>query len=171
MPPSGVALVLVAVLCHPPPIPQTLTVKQRLLHMDWAGAVLLLGSMVCLLIALQQGGLAWAWSSSQIIGLLVGFFAITAAFFVLQGFLGERSSISLRLMRNRSLAAVCFVNFTCGASYYSLLYYTAIFFQVVSIVDQSGTGVVLRSDELCTPRSARRSKVRRQCEPASRCSL
>lgn len=131
LPPSGVALVLVAVLCHPPPIPQSLTVKQRLLHMDWAGAVLLLGSMVCLLIALQQGGLAWAWSSSQIIGLLVGFFAITAAFFVLQGFLGERSSISLRLMRNRSLAAVCFVNFTCGASYYSLLYYTAIFFQVV----------------------------------------
>lgn len=129
-------------LCHPPPIPQTLSVKQRLLHMDWAGAVLLLGSMVCLLIALQQGGLAWAWSSSRMIGLLVGFFAITAFFFVLQGFLGERSSISLRLMRDRSVAAVCFVNFTCGASYYSILYYTAIFYQVVSIKEQPGTGNV-----------------------------
>ena len=84
----------------------------------------------------------WAWSSSRIIGLLVGFFAITAAFFVLQGFLGERSSISLRLMRDRSVAAVCFVNFTCGASYYSILYFVAIHYQVVSINEQPGTGNV-----------------------------
>ncbi|GAA5863418.1 hypothetical protein JCM3774_005285 [Rhodotorula dairenensis] len=131
LPGGGLAMALVVLLCHPPPIPQTMSVRRRLMHMDWAGAVLLLGSMVCLLIALQRGGLSWAWSSSEIIGLLVGFFALTAAFFVLQAFLGERSSISLRLMRDRSLAAVCFVNFTCGASYYALLYYIPIYFQVV----------------------------------------
>ncbi|GAA5990894.1 hypothetical protein JCM10908_000068 [Rhodotorula pacifica] len=143
LPPGGLAMALVVLLCHPPPIPQTLSVRRRLLHMDWIGAILLLGSMVCLLIALQRGGISWAWVSSRMIGLLVGFFALTAAFFVLQAFLGERSSISLRLMRDRSLAAVCFVNFTCGASYYALLYYIPIYFQAVTASSPVRAGIQL----------------------------
>lgn len=139
-------MALVVLLCHPPPIPQTMSVRRRLMHMDWAGAVLLLSSMVCLLIALQRGGLSWAWSSSRIIGLLVGFVVLTVAFFVLQAFLGERSSISLRLMRDRSLAAVCFVNFTCGASYFALLYFIPVYYQVVSILRTPDAPCTARCD-------------------------
>jgi hypothetical protein len=56
------------------------------------------------------------------VGLLIGFGLILVAFFVLQSWLGEKSSISMRLLRDRSLAATTLVNFTCGASYYALLY-------------------------------------------------
>ncbi|POY74249.1 hypothetical protein BMF94_2687 [Rhodotorula taiwanensis] len=131
VPPGVGAMLLVVFLCHPVPIPQTLTVRQRLARMDFAGAFILLGAMICLLIALQEGGITSAWSSAKMIGLLVGFGGLMVVFFVLQAYLGDRSSISIRLLMDRSLAAVSFVNFTCGASYYALLYYIPIFFQSV----------------------------------------
>lgn len=124
---GGLALGLGVWLLNPPPIPQELTVKQRIARMDWGGAFLLLGSMVCLLIALQEGGITSPWSSSKMCGLLVGFVALLCAFFALQTKLGEKSSISIRLLtHNRSLACTSFVNFTCGASFYLLLYFVPI---------------------------------------------
>ncbi|GAA5849748.1 hypothetical protein JCM8547_000552 [Rhodosporidiobolus lusitaniae] len=132
LPPGGLALVLIVLFCKPPLIPQTLTVRERLVRMDWAGAFLLLGSLVCLLIALQEGGITTPWNDHKIIGLLVGFGLILLAFFALQLWLGEKSSISMRLLLgNRSMAALTFVNFTCGASYFALLYYIPIFFQTI----------------------------------------
>jgi hypothetical protein len=137
------ALVLVTLFCNPPQIPQTLSFKERLHQMDFAGAFLLLGSLVCVLIALQvrlfpslqnagltkllflrsqEGGITTPWSDHKIIGLLVGFVLITIAFFALQAVLGEKSSISLRLLRDRSLAACTLLNWTCGATFYAALY-------------------------------------------------
>lgn len=83
--------------------------------MDWAGAVLLLGSTTCLLIALQEGGLITPWKSSKIIGLLVGFVVLFAAFFALQIRLGDAGSISTRLLRNRSIAFTALENFCCAS--------------------------------------------------------
>ncbi|GAA6020833.1 hypothetical protein JCM10207_001672 [Rhodosporidiobolus poonsookiae] len=116
---GAVPLVLIVLFCNPPLIPQTLSVRERLIRMDWGGAFLLLGSLICLLIALQEGGITTPWSDSKIIGLLVGFVVILIAFFALQIWLGEKSSISMRLLlRDRSMAATSLVNWTCGAGYY-----------------------------------------------------
>ncbi|GAA5885753.1 hypothetical protein JCM6882_007554 [Rhodosporidiobolus microsporus] len=131
LPPGGLALVLIVFFLNPPRIPQTLTVRERLVRMDWGGAILILGSLICLLIALQEGGITTPWSSSKIIGLLVGFGLILIAFFALQTWLGEKSSISIRLLRDRSMAACSLLNWTCGATYFALLYYIPIFFQTV----------------------------------------
>lgn len=128
----GLPLALGTWLLNPPLIPQTLTVRQRLFRMDWGGAALLLGSMICLLIALQEGGISSPWSSSKMIGLLVGSGAMFIAFLALQTWLGEKSSISMRLLtRDRSLAATSLVNWTCGASFFALLYFIPIWFQTV----------------------------------------
>ncbi|GAA5837960.1 hypothetical protein JCM9279_004082 [Rhodotorula babjevae] len=141
---GGFALALGIWLLNPPPIPQELTVKQRLKRMDWGGAFILLGAMVCLLIALQQGGITRPWSSSTVIGLLVGFVALMCAFFGLQTWLGEKASISIRLLtRDRSLACVSFVNLMCGASYYAILYYLPIWFQTVQGASPVQAGINL----------------------------
>ncbi|GAA5943285.1 hypothetical protein JCM10213_007950 [Rhodosporidiobolus nylandii] len=142
--PGGIAVVLIILFCNPPKIKQTLTVKQRLIRMDFGGAFLLLGSLICLLIALQEGGITSAWSSSKIIGLLVGTGVILIAFFALQTYLGETSSISMRLLtRNRSMAAVTLVNWTCGATYYAMLYYIPIYFQTVKAASPVRAGIDL----------------------------
>ncbi|BGP24263.1 major Facilitator Superfamily protein [Rhodotorula toruloides] len=143
--PVGVfAAILVVLLCHPPLIPQTLPNRTRIARMDWGGALLLLGSMVCLLVALQEGGIKTAWSSGRMIGLLVGFAVLFVAFFALQTYLGESSSISIRLLtRNRSMAATSLVNFCCGASYYALLYYIPIRSQTVDGASPVRAGIEL----------------------------
>ncbi|BGP39612.1 hypothetical protein JCM10450v2_003580 [Rhodotorula kratochvilovae] len=139
---GGVALGLGVWLLNPPPIPQDLSVRQRLVRMDWGGASLLLCSVICLLIALQEGGITSPWSSSKIIGLLVGFVTILCAFFALQVYLGEKSSISIRLLTtNRSLACTSFVNFVCGASYYAILYYLPVWFQTVQAASPVKAGI------------------------------
>ncbi|GAA5962363.1 hypothetical protein JCM21900_005096 [Sporobolomyces salmonicolor] len=129
--PSPFVFVIIFFFCNPPRIPQTLSVRERLVRMDWVGAFLLLGATVCLLLALQEGGITTPWRSSKIIGLLVGFCVIFLAFLALQAYLGEKSSISMRLIRTRNMAAASFVNFASGSSYYSMLYYIPIFFQTV----------------------------------------
>ncbi|CEQ40431.1 SPOSA6832_02056, partial [Sporobolomyces salmonicolor] len=129
--PSPFVFVIIFFFCNPPRIPQTLSVRERLVRMDWVGAFLLLGATVCLLLALQEGGITTPWRSSKIIGLLVGFCVIFLAFLALQAYLGEKSSISMRLLRTRNMAAASFVNFASGSSYYSMLYYIPIFFQTV----------------------------------------
>ncbi|GAA6027680.1 hypothetical protein JCM8097_007979 [Rhodosporidiobolus ruineniae] len=144
LPIGGLAVVLIILFCNPPRIKQTLPVRERLHQMDFLGAFLLLGSLICLLLALQMGGITAAWSSSKVIGLLVGFVVILAAFFALQTYLGEKSSISMRLLtRDRSLAAVTLVNFTCGASYFAILYWLPLFYQTVQGVSPVRAGVQL----------------------------
>lgn len=131
LPPGALTALVIYFFCHPPPLPQTLSVKDRFKQMDWFGAGLLLSSTVCLLMALQDGGIITPWRSAKIIGLLVGFFMILVAFFLLQFYLKDNSSISMRLLGQRNLFAIAFLNFTVGATYYSLLYYVPVFFQAV----------------------------------------
>ena len=108
---------------NPPPLRQTLSVRQRIARMDWAGAACLLGALICLLTALQEGGIIMPWRSSKIIGLLVGFGLLMISFFALQVYLGDSGSISTRLLRNRSIAFTAAENFACGSTYYSILYW------------------------------------------------
>ena len=54
-------------------------VKQKI---DWLGTVLLIGSIVCLMFGLELGGKEYAWDSSQIIGLFVGFIVLLIVFLV-----------------------------------------------------------------------------------------
>lgn len=126
LPPGAVTMVIIVLWCNPPPIKQTLNVRQRIARMDWTGAALLLGACICLLIALQEGGILTPWRSAKIIGLLVGFVLLLIAFFILQVWLGDSGSISTRLFRNRSIAFTALENFCCGATYYSVLYYVPI---------------------------------------------
>lgn len=168
---SSAALALGVWLLNPPSIPQELTVKQRLKRMDWGGAFILLGAMVCLLIALQQGGITKAWSSSIVIGLLVGFVALMCAFFALQTWLGEKASISMRLLTgDRSLACTSFVNLMCGASYYAILYYLPIwcvtFLSPASPLPPAARAQTLTSS-LDRIAGSRPSRARRPSRPAS----
>ncbi|GAA5989050.1 hypothetical protein JCM5350_003640 [Sporobolomyces pararoseus] len=130
--PSPLVFATIYFFCDPPLIPQKYTVKERLRRMDWGGAILLLGSTVCLLLALQRGGISDAWSSSTIIGLLVGFVVIFAVFIGFEAWLGDRSSISIRLLTSRNLGFLSLgPQFACGVTFYSLIYYIPIYFQTV----------------------------------------
>ncbi len=141
LPPNAIIIAVVALWVRPPHVDQKLSILARLKTMDWAGACLLLGSTVCLLIALQQGGITHPWSDSRVFGLLIGFGLIFIAFMGLQHFLGERASVSTRLLRTRTGFFASMWNFSTGATYYSILYYTAIYFQAILGASALSSGI------------------------------
>jgi len=62
--------------------PVKATWKEIFLQMDFPGAFLIMGVLVCYSLALQYGGHTEAWNSSTVIGLLVGFVLITITFVI-----------------------------------------------------------------------------------------
>lgn len=77
--------------------------REKLARMDTIGTILLVASVVCLLIALQWGGITYPWKSSKVIGLFIGAGLLFTVFVGLQWRLGERATIPLRILRQRSV--------------------------------------------------------------------
>lgn len=76
---------------------------QRLAQLDFAGIVLVIGAVCCLLLALQWGGQTKAWSSADVVGLLVGSVLLLAAFGAVQWRKGDAATIPLRIFGQRSI--------------------------------------------------------------------
>lgn len=115
--------------------------REKILQMDFPGTFALMGAVVCLLLALQWGGVTKAWGDSEVVGTLVGAVVITAAFIAIERWQGERAIFVPRLLKMKSIwlnLAFCALN---GSTFFVLLYYLPIYFQVVSGVSASQSGV------------------------------
>ena len=91
---------------------------KKLDNMDPLGCFVFIGSICCLLLALQWGGQSKPWNSPTVIGLLVGFVALACLFGYLQWRRQERALIPLRVLRQRSIFTGAMVLFFLGASTY-----------------------------------------------------
>ncbi|KAK3207478.1 hypothetical protein GRF29_103g1161474 [Pseudopithomyces chartarum] len=121
--------------------PVDATLREKLLQMDPLGMAVMMGAVISFILALQYGGARESWSSSTVVGLLVGFVLILIAFGILEVWQGERSMLTPRLMRDRNV----WVNglygfFFCGA-YFVPLYYLPIYFQSIDNVSPLASGV------------------------------
>lgn len=67
-----------------PAVKAGLPLKQKLRQLDLPGAFLLVSATICLLLALQWGGIVFAWSDPRVYSCLIGFSLIMIDFFVLQ---------------------------------------------------------------------------------------
>lgn len=103
LPLGGPVIVLVSLFVHIPKHakPTPATWKEILLHLDIPGFAFLLDSVVCLALALQQGGQTQAWSAGSTIALLVLWPVFTIIFFVIEKLQGELAMVPLRLLRPR----------------------------------------------------------------------
>jgi hypothetical protein len=68
---------------------------QKLRQLDFPGAILLLGAISCLNLALQWGGIVYPWSDSKVFGCLIGFGLLLVVFLGLQFRGKERSAFPL----------------------------------------------------------------------------
>ena len=78
---------LVLVIMLKPPERQAasdLSIKAKILKMDFAGAVLWISAIVCLLLVMQWGGLRYAWTDSKVLGCLFGFAGLVCLFVSVQ---------------------------------------------------------------------------------------
>lgn len=143
LPVGGLALlvILLVLKSNKPLRPEGQTVREALARLDWAGAIILLGAVACLLIALQYGGNKWAWKDARIIVLFVVAGVLAITFIGVQAFMGDRAIIPPRLLKNRTILVVVFFAFCLGIAFFTVVYFLPIYFQAVKGVDATRSGI------------------------------
>jgi MFS family permease len=126
----------------------------RLARFDPFGSVCLLASVICLLLALQQGGTSYEFSDGRIIALFVVFGILLIAFIALQFWGGDaNATIPPRVLKQRSMLFGSFYMFFVGANFFIFVYYISIWFQGVRGMSALQSGIatlpILLAQTIC----------------------
>ncbi|KXJ92611.1 major facilitator superfamily domain-containing protein [Microdochium bolleyi] len=133
LPFGAVAIVLVGFILNVP-TPKAageLTTRQKLAQLDPFGTLALVPGVVCLLLALQWGGVTYAWNSGRIIALLVIGIALFFTFVGIQIFMPETATLPPRLFKQRSISAGVWITCCVGAHMMIFIYFIPIWFQAI----------------------------------------
>ncbi|SPO03596.1 related to major facilitator (MFS1) transporter [Cephalotrichum gorgonifer] len=143
LPIGGLSAAIILVFFKTPAsaIPAKATLVEKILQMDLGGTALVMAAVVSWILIFQWGGQTNAWNSSVIIGLLVGFVLITIAFIVLEWYLGERAMMNSRILKNRTIWVSSVFIFFFAGGYFILVYYLPIYFQSISGVSPTQSGI------------------------------
>ncbi|KAK1599396.1 major facilitator superfamily transporter [Colletotrichum navitas] len=142
LPLGGVALVVIALIMSPPEQDlKDTSLWFKLRQLDFAGTTVFIPGVVCLLLALQWGGVEYAWNNSRIIALFVLAFVLLASFVAIQILLPETATIPPRILRNRSIAFAAWAAFSIGAQMMVFTYYIPIYFQAIQGVSAVESGI------------------------------
>lgn len=143
LPIGGVAAAIVLLFFHLPAAarPPPTLLKHKLLHLDPVGICLVMAAIICFILGLQYAGTKYPWNSSQVIGLLVGFVALTAALIWWSIYIDEWAMLIPRLFKKRALWSVCPYQFFFLGDLILLLYYLPLYFQSVKGADAIQSGV------------------------------
>ncbi|GME26882.1 hypothetical protein MKZ38_004868 [Neofusicoccum parvum] len=133
---------------------------QRWLLVDWPGYLVVTSSLVCFILALQWGGSTYAWASSTIIGLFVGF-GLIMALFVWWESLAAWPLMPLGVLKNRTVVgASLMAMFTLMCNLFAAVFVPVIYeagqgasslragilvipFLITVVVSQAGQGLVM----------------------------
>jgi uncharacterized membrane protein len=93
--------------------------------MDLLGALFLISAIVCLLLALQWGGITYPWSNSKVWGNLLGFGLLISTFTAIQFWRGEKATLPPRIMlRQRTVFTCAFFSAFLAMGLYTHIYYS-----------------------------------------------
>lgn len=123
--------------------PQKLNWKDQVIRLDPIGVCLLVPSIVCLLLALQNGGTEWAWSSWRIILLMTLFAILIVAFIGVQLWRRDTATVPPRIMTCRSVVAGLFYSTCNGAGMMTMVYYIPIWFQAIHGASAERSGILM----------------------------
>ena len=136
---AGIILLFFTTPSAAVPVPASL--KEKILQMDLPGTFTIMGAVICYILALQWGGQSKAWNSGSVIACLVCFGVIVVLFGVVEYYQGERAIIVGRLLKDRTVSVGMGFIFFLAGGFFLLLYYIPIYFQVVSGVSASQSGI------------------------------
>ncbi|KAF6822248.1 HC-toxin efflux carrier TOXA 15 [Colletotrichum musicola] len=145
LPLGGIVLLVLALVLKPPAREDFagagMGFVQKLRQLDFAGTAVFLPGTVCLLLALQWGGVEYSWNNGRIIALLVLAFVLLASFVAVQILLPKTATIPPRIMRQRSVVFAAWAAFCVGAQMMIFTYYLPIWFQAIQGVSAVDSGI------------------------------
>ncbi|WXC50476.1 hypothetical protein QX201_010139 [Fusarium graminearum] len=145
VPIGGLSLFLLFILApdRPSPVKPATTWRQKFLDLDPLGFLLVAGSIVSLLFALEFGKEDKAWSTGRVIALFVVFAILLVAFAGYQIWRGEKATTPPRILRQRTVLAACLFNFFIGTVLVIYAFYIPVWFQVVKGKSPQDSGIAL----------------------------
>ena len=119
-----------------------LAVKTTKHQIDFLGAALLSGGLVCLLLATVLGGTNYAWGSSQIIGLLITSVLFLLAFVITESKVKE-PLLPLRLFKNDIFSVSVILSFVAGISLFGAIIFLPEYQQIVRGYSATKSGLYM----------------------------
>ncbi|KAH8895950.1 MFS general substrate transporter [Thozetella sp. PMI_491] len=110
---------------------------------DLFGALIIFPSIVCLLLALQWGGVTYPWNNWRIILLICLFGLLFLVWAIRELRNGEKATVPSHIIKQRSMAAATWGCFCLPASMFIVVYYVPTWFQVIQDVSATQSGVNL----------------------------
>ena len=142
LPVGGVAFLVLIWILHIPSVKTSnIQWRDQIKQLDPFGTIFFVSGITCLLLALQWAGSTYPWSNGRIIALLILSTLSIIAFIFLQAYQPTTATIPPRIIKNRSIIAATWVQFTIGASQIQLLYYLPIWFQAIKTVSAVQSGI------------------------------
>ncbi|WDK15626.1 major facilitator superfamily transporter [Colletotrichum graminicola] len=132
LPLGGVALLLIA--CAMKPLGQThekASLGDRLRQLDIKGTMVLIPGVVCLLLALQWGGIKYAWNAPRSVILMVLAAVLLLVFVAIQVLLPETATVPPRIIKQRSIFFSAWISFFFGGQLMIFLYFIPIYLQAI----------------------------------------
>ena len=112
-------------------------------QLDPIGFVLIASSTVCLLFALQWGGIRYPWSDGRVIALLTLFGVLGLAFIVVQAWRKDKATVPPKIFFQRSVFAGCIACVGIGSLLVIYGYYLPVWFQAIQGKSPQNSGLSL----------------------------
>ncbi|TRX92880.1 hypothetical protein FHL15_006286 [Xylaria flabelliformis] len=143
LPIGGIPLILIVLFFRTPPqakIGTKSSATEIAASFDLLGAILFIGGLIAFILATTWGGVKYAWSSSTIIGLLVGSILITIAFVANEFWQNERALIVVRVLKNRDMWVNCLWLFFFYGPYFVIVYNLPTYLQATAGISPRDSG-------------------------------
>lgn len=108
-------------------------------RVDYFGAIFLVAAFVPLLLALTWGGRRFAWSSHEIVGLLVGAVISLVIFFMIEARFSD-PIMPPSLLRNRAFAITNVAGFILSMAFFGVVMFMPLYMQLVLGVSATDSG-------------------------------
>ena len=145
LPCGAVVFVLLTIFLHIPKelLPQkSTTLKEKITQLDPVGTCFFLPSIICLLLALQWGGVTYSWANARIIVLLTLSGILAIAFLLVQRWKGDNATVPGRIFLNRSIIAGNWFSFCNGGAMQTVFYFLPIWFQAIKGASPVKAGIM-----------------------------
>ncbi|KAJ3380168.1 hypothetical protein HDU84_006140 [Entophlyctis sp. JEL0112] len=108
---------------------------------DFLGTFLLVAAVVCILVPVQGGGTTYAWNSAIVISLFIVGFLLLFCFIYVQGWVAQNPVLPLSIFKNTKAVAVFVTTFFMGCSFFLIVFYAPLWFEIVKGKTATEAGV------------------------------